>query len=197
MIGDRDVILSLGRIDPVKNQSWLVRQLPALLRRHPNLRLVLAGACTDEAYGVSLERQVRELGLEQSVLITGKLPPADPRLIGLLQLARVCVLQSISETFGLVILEAWAAGTPAISSRTSGPSALIDQGRNGWLFDLDHPETFHEAFEATFDEGTRARVIAAGRERVVSDYDTAVLAGRMKELYRELYEEKYAFHTSA
>lgn len=197
-INDRAVILSLGRIDPVKNQSWLVGQLPALLRRRPNLLLVLAGACTDEAYGTLLERQVRELGLERHVLITGKLPPADPRLIGLLQWARTCVLQSISETFGLVILEAWAAGTPAISSRTSGPSALIEHGRNGWLFDLDRPASFHDAIEAALDsEATRARVIAAGRERVVSDYDTAVLAGRMKELYRELYEEKYALHTSA
>jgi alpha-maltose-1-phosphate synthase len=198
IIGNRDVILSLGRIDPVKNQSWLLAQLPTLLRRRPNTLIVLAGACTDEGYGVSLERQVRELGLERHVLITGKLPPADPRLIGLLQRARVCVLQSLSETFGLVILEAWAAGTPAISSRTSGPGALIEHGRNGCLFDLERPESFHEAIEATLDcEATRARMVAAGRERVVSDYDTAVLAGRMRDLYRELYEEKYALHTTA
>jgi alpha-maltose-1-phosphate synthase len=198
MLERHNVVLSLGRIDPVKNQAWLVRQLPELLRRHPSILLVLAGACTDEAYGRSLEQQVRELGLENHVVITGKLPPADPRLIGLLQLARVCVLQSISETFGMVILEAWAAGTPAISSRTSGPCALIEHGRNGCLFDLERPETFHEAIDAVLNsEMTRARMVAAGRERVVSDYDTAVLAGRMKELYRELYEEKYALHTTA
>jgi glycosyltransferase involved in cell wall biosynthesis len=121
----REVVLALGRIDPVKNQSWVVDQMPELLRRHPKLLLVLAGACTDEAYGVQLERRIDELGLGGQVLITGRLPPADSRLIGLLQLARVCMLQSISETFGLVILEAWAAGTPAISSRTSGASSPL------------------------------------------------------------------------
>jgi glycosyltransferase involved in cell wall biosynthesis len=194
----REVVLALGRIDPVKNQSWVVDQMPELLRRHPKLLLVLAGACTDEAYGVQLERRIDELGLGGQVLITGRLPPADSRLIGLLQLARVCMLQSISETFGLVILEAWAAGTPAISSRTSGASSLIEHGRNGWLFDLEHPESFHEVIEFALNhEEARTRVIAAGRERVVSEYDTAILAGRMKELYHQLHEEKHALHPAA
>ena len=194
----RDVVLSLGRIDPVKNQSWLVDQFPRVLRRHPNTLLVLAGACTDEPYGAALQRRIAELGLGNRILTTGRLPPADPRLIGLLQLARVCVLHSISETFGLVILEAWAAGTPAMSSRTSGPSALIDHGRNGWLFDLDRSASFHEALDvALTSEEARRRAIAAGRERVVSQFDTAVLATRMKDLYRELYDEKYALHPVA
>jgi glycosyltransferase involved in cell wall biosynthesis len=197
-IRGRDVVLSLGRVDPVKNQSWLVDQMPELIRRHPNALLVLAGACTDEVYGEKLQRRILELGMGNRVLITGKLPPADARLIGLLQCARVCVLQSISETFGLVILEAWAAGTPALSSRTSGPRALIEDGTNGWLFDLQHPERFHAALETALDnEEARARVIAAGRERVVSAYDAAVLAGRMKALYGQLHEGKHALHHSA
>jgi alpha-maltose-1-phosphate synthase len=191
----RMVVLSLGRIDAVKNQGWLVEQLPELRARHPDVLVVFAGACTDEAYGTALQWRIEQLGLAKHVLITGKLPPADPRLIGLLQLARLCMLQSLSETFGLVILEAWAAGTPAISSRTSGPSGLIEHGENGWLFDLHKPAGFHEVIDAALvNEDARARVIAAGREQVVSDYDTGVLAGRMKQLYAELQEEKHALH---
>src|SRR5437762_2988778 len=78
--------------------------------------------------------------------------PNDPRLIGLMQEARVLLLPSLSETFGLVILEAWTAGTMVLSSRTSGASALIEHGRNGWLFDLEKPEMFHEALERTLAE---------------------------------------------
>jgi glycosyltransferase involved in cell wall biosynthesis len=191
----RPVVLSLGRIDAVKNQAWVVEQLPELLRRHRDALLVFAGACTDEGYGIALQRRIEELGLQDHVLITGKLPPADPRLIGLLQLARVCMLQSISETFGLVILEAWAAGTPAISSRTSGPSALIEPGTNGWLYDLNAPASFHEVIDVALGNAeARARVIAAGQERVVSNYDTVVLANRMKQLYENLQQEKHALH---
>jgi alpha-maltose-1-phosphate synthase len=193
----RDVVLSLGRIDAVKNQSWVIEQLPELLRRHPNAVLVLAGACTDEAYGQALHRRIDELGLAPHVLVTGKLPPADPRLIGLLQVARVAMLQSISETFGLVILEAWAAGTPAISSRTSGASALIEHGRNGWLFDLHRPESFQEAVDVAIANGeARSAAIAAGKARVVAEYDTQVLASRVKQLYEKLVEEKNAVRHS-
>jgi glycosyltransferase involved in cell wall biosynthesis len=132
------------------------------------------------------------------VLIAGKLAPAEPRLIGLLQVARVVVLQSISETFGLVILEAWAAGTPAISSRTSGPAALLQPDENGWLFDLERPETFHAVADtALTDEAARARVIAAGRTRVKTHYDTRILAQRIKDLYVQLKEKHHALRHSA
>lgn len=197
-LAGRPVVLSLGRIDAVKNQAWVVEQWPEVLRRHPGALLVLAGACTDEAYGAALERRIQALGLEANVLVTGKLPPADPRLIGLLQLARVALLQSVSETFGLVILEAWAAGTPVLSSGTSGARALIEHGRNGWLFDLKEPRTFHDALVvAMTDEARRTAVIASGRERVVADYDTQVLASRVRRLYEQLLEEKHALRHPA
>ncbi len=189
----RTVLLSLGRIDPVKNQRFLIDQVPELVRRHPGMLLVLAGACTDEAYGAEINQVIAQNNLSQHVLLTGKLPPADPRLIGLMQEAKVALLQSISETFGLVILEAWAAGTPAVSSRTSGASALIEHGRNGWLFDLEKPETFHHALNAALlNPEARQRVTAAARQRVVADFDTRVLAGRMKRLYEDLQEARHA-----
>ena len=193
----RDVLLCVGRIDGVKNQGWLVEQMPEVIRRRPQALLVLAGACTDETYGTALEKRIAQLGLGDHVLNAGKLPPADPRLIGLMQEARVALLPSISETFGLVILEAWAAGTPAISSRTSGASALIEHGRTGWLFDLDRPEGFHAAIDHVLSDAARChQVTAAARERVRS-YDTRVLAGRIKKLYEELTEEQHAHRHSA
>ncbi len=189
----RKVFLSLGRIDGVKNQGFLVEQMPELIRRYPGVLLVLAGAITDEAYGTALKLRIADLNLGNHVLLTGKLPPADPRLIGLMQEAKVALLPSISETFGLVILEAWAAGTPAISSRTSGASALIDHGENGWLFDVEKPEgLFHALNAALLNPAARERVTATARQRVVADYDTRILATRMKHLYENLQEERHA-----
>lgn len=193
----RTVVLSLGRIDAVKNQSWLVEQLPELVRRYSNLLLVLAGACTDEVYGTALRQRVGELGLGEHVLITGRLPPADPRLVGLLQIARVAVLPSISETFGLVILEAWAAGTPTVATRTSGACGLIDHARNGWLFDLSAPADFLAAIRtALSDPDARTRAVVAGRE-TVADFDTRVLASRVRQLYQQLVEERHALRNPA
>src|SRR5581483_2120058 len=146
-IRGKQVLLCVGRIDPVKNQGWLVDQAPRIFQKHPRAILVLAGSCTDESYGEWIRKRIAELGLGNRILFTGGLPPDDPRLIGLFQEAEVLLLSSMSETFGLVILEAWATGTMVITSRTSGACTLVRHGQNGWLFDLSRPETFHEPLD--------------------------------------------------
>ena len=194
----KQILLCVGRIDPIKNQRWLVEQAPVIFRRHPDALLVFAGACTDEAYGEGLRRRIGALGLGERVLLTGGLPPNDPRLIGLLQNADVLVLPSKSETFGLVILEAWATGTMVLSTRTSGASALIRHGQNGWFFEVNHPETFHEPLNlALLNSDAARRVLRTGDNEVQSRYNLSTLAGRMKALYEELIEEKNAIRHPA
>ena len=197
-ICDREVLLCIGRIDPVKNQSWLIQQAQEIFRNHPKTLLVLAGACTNEAYGQTLNRTICDLGIANRVLMTGGLPPGDARLIGLIQESRTVVLPSISETFGLVLLEAWASGTTAISSRTSGASALIRDGENGWLFDLSDPRAFHQAVNQTLlNPDLRTRLAESGRQLVNREYDLTSVAGRVKRLYSELIEERHALRHSA
>jgi starch synthase len=191
-LADKQILLSIGRIDSVKNQIWLIEQAPVMFQKHKDTLLVLAGACTDEAYGKLIRQRIRELGLGERIVLTGGLPPADPRLLGLFQQAEVLLLASVSETFGLVLLEAWAAGTAVIASRTSGASALIKPGVNGWLFDLGEPASFHRAVDRTLSEaGLRDRLAACGGELVASEYNTEVLAARMKTLYESLIQEKH------
>ena len=191
-IRDRLVLLSLGRIDPVKNQSWLVEQAPTILARHKDALLVLAGPCTDAPYQAELLQRVAELGLQNSVLLTGGFPADDPRLIGLLQSAAALVLPSLSETFGLVILEAWAAGTMVLSANASGPAALVCHGQNGWLFNLRDPATFHRALEWTLTHPDAAAQMVARGAKLSQEYGVTALAGRMKALYERLIEEKNA-----
>jgi glycosyltransferase involved in cell wall biosynthesis len=177
----------------VKNQLWLIERLPVILQRHPNVVLVLAGAITERQYGEAVQRRVRELALENHVFLTGGLAPGDARLIGLMQSATAVVLPSISETFGLVILEAWAARTAVLSSRTSGGCGLVRPGENGWLFDLDADQTFMAAVdELLADPARRQRLAEAGHRLAVSQFDTKVIARSVCDLYAELIEEKHA-----
>jgi glycosyltransferase involved in cell wall biosynthesis len=190
-IRQKEVLLSVGRIDPVKNQSWLLAEAPAFLHRHPKAVLVLAGACTNESYGREIDRQITKLGIEPRVIRTGGLQPGDPRLIGLFQDASAVILPSLSETFGLVILEAWAAGAVVLASRTSGAMALVRDAENGFLFDLDQPQIFHCALDQALADRSYAEELAArGKKMVETEYSVSVLAGRLKSMYEELIEEK-------
>jgi glycosyltransferase involved in cell wall biosynthesis len=190
-IVDKKLMLLVGRVDPVKNQGWVLERAPAILLKHPNVVIMFAGACTDAEYGRTLAARIRELGLEDKILVPGGFSPGDPCLIGLMQQASVVVLPSVSETFGLVILEAWAAGAPVMSSRTSGGCALVRQGENGWLFNLENPQGFHDALDRVLRDPSRARVMAEqGRELARDKYDTRALAGNVRSLYEELVEER-------
>ncbi|HEV8544610.1 MAG TPA: glycosyltransferase family 4 protein [Verrucomicrobiae bacterium] len=190
-LASRKIILIVGRVDPVKNQGWVLVQMPRILRKHPDAVLVLAGACTDELYGKALRKEVRRLGIEDKVLFVGGLPPADKRLIGLMQQSSVVIVPSLSETFGLIILEAWAAGAPVLSTDTSGAKSLVQEGENGHLFNLEETERFHHLVQKTLDSPVHARELAQrGHELATQEYDTLVLSGRMKSLYEELSQAR-------
>jgi glycosyltransferase involved in cell wall biosynthesis len=193
----RTLLLVLGRIDPVKNQDWLVANAAEIARRHPGILLMLVGAVTNREYGNALKERIAREGLQDVVMLAGCLPFGDPRLVGLLQEARAVVVPSKSETFGIVIVEAWAAGTPVISSRTSGASALVEDGVNGLLFDLEKPATLHAAIDRVLERPELASEWgAAGRAKAVAEFDTSIRADRMRSLYENLIEEKNALRHS-
>ncbi|HEX7859486.1 MAG TPA: glycosyltransferase family 4 protein [Verrucomicrobiae bacterium] len=190
-LGQQKIILIVGRVDPVKNQGWVLIQMPRILEKHPDAVLVIAGSCTDELYGKALRKEVRRLGIEQKVMFTGGLPPGDARLVGLMQSASVVVVPSLSETFGLIILEAWGAKAAVLSTTTSGALSIMREGENGHLFSLDNEEEFHEGLTRILSDEGHARVLAENGHRLTAEeYDTALLSRRIKALYEELKTEK-------
>ncbi|MDB6003797.1 MAG: hypothetical protein JWR15_784 [Prosthecobacter sp.] len=190
-IAGRDLIVKVARLDPAKNLPWLVRQLPAIKRRHPRAMLVLIGAGTSQAVVAELHHEIARLGLGNDVLLTGGLASGSAELIGLVQSARLFVLSSTAEPFGIVILEAWAAGTPVLSSRTSGAASLIEHGQTGLLYDLDQTADFHSGIDTLMINNRLHRHLSAtALEHVRADFDIPTIAGRVARVYEELVEAK-------
>lgn len=190
-IAGRDLIIKVARLDPAKNLPWLVRQMPAIKRRHPRAMLVLVGAGTTRSVVEELHHEIARLGLGNDVLLTGGLASGSAELIGLIQSARLFVLCSSAEPFGIVILEAWAAGTPVLSSRVSGPASLIEHGRTGLLYDLDQPADFHSGIDTLMINNKLHRHLSTeALEHVRAEYDVASVAGRVARVYEELIDLK-------
>jgi glycosyltransferase involved in cell wall biosynthesis len=120
----RRFILNVGLIYPGKNIPNLLRALKRV-REHEDVKLVLAGAGR-RLYQDDL-KQIRELGLENSVCLPGYIPHDD--LVAVYNLAEVVAFPSFYESFGLISLEAMACGCPVVVSRTGGaPEAAGDAG---------------------------------------------------------------------
>lgn len=186
-IQGRRVILCVGRIDAVKNQAFLVEALADLRKRYPDVLLVLAGAETDEAHAALVRERMAALDLGTHVRLLGGVAPRSAALIGLYQCAELVVLPSLSETFGLVILEAWAAGTPVIATPTSGARQLIEENVNGLFFRLEEPTSFEAGVRRIFEApGDAKRFAERGQALAREQYAAGAVAARFKALYEEV-----------
>ena len=142
-----DVVLVVGRMDPIKGQDLAIDALAAVATEYPRLKLVLVGngSFSGSAAGLGLsksavwrahlESRVKERGLDGRVVFTGHLGQAD--LDCLYQRCRFTLLPSVREGFGLVAVESWLHERPAIVTRRAGIAELIRDGVNGLLFDPD------------------------------------------------------------
>ncbi len=185
----RKLILSAGRIDPIKNPAFLVEQMSKVLRRVPEAILVLVGGVTDSDYGAALRETIERRGLSESVHLLEPLPAGSELLTGLYQQARVFALASRSETFGLVLVESVLAGTDFVASRTSGAIQARRALGVGQLFELgdDGAETYLDAVVEVL-EGEPWNLAEARRlhQLAAEDFDFAEVAGRYASAYREL-----------
>lgn len=186
-IADRDLIVKVARLDPAKNLPWLVRQLPEIKRRHPRAMLVLIGAGTTQSVVEELHRDISRLGLESDVLLTGGLPSGSAELIGLMQSARLFVLSSTAEPFGIVILEAWAAGLPVVASRVGGIPSFTRDGEDILHAIPGDSGSLAAALLRLLEQpGLARRLAAAGQTKARRDYDWSRISERLLSLYRDL-----------
>jgi N-acetyl-alpha-D-glucosaminyl L-malate synthase BshA len=135
----------------------------ALLRRQRPCTLVLTGDGPDRP---AVEQRVRQLGLAESVTFLG--PQA--RIAPVLRQARVFLLPSESESFGLAALEAMSCGVPVVGSRVGGLPEVVEDGASGFLLPVGDIAGMAEAARGLLDRddhhdrfSQRARAIAVER----------------------------------
>ena len=179
---ERHLILCISRIDYQKNQKALLNLLAADVDSH----LLLIGPITAPAYCEELKKQAEEMKVVKRLTIIPGLPPTDMRLKAILHEAQVFVLPSIHEPFGIVVLEAWAAGLPVISSNAGGLKDFVVHKRNGLLFAPDDMATLVENYRLLMgNPELRASIVATALEDV-QGYSWEALSKRLIDLYQEL-----------
>ena len=173
-------ILCVARIDRQKNQMALVEYLA----RHPGARVRLAGPVTQPDYRAELEARAAALGVSDRLSFAGALKPGSPELLAEYRDADVFVLPSRHEPFGIVVLEAWAAGLPVAASDVGGLGRLCAaHPRAAAVFAPGDAAALDAAVDKAFAE--RAEMSAAG-VAAAHEYDWAVLAARLVDFYADI-----------
>jgi glycosyltransferase involved in cell wall biosynthesis len=155
----RVVIGAASRLVPVKGVQNLLRALPDVRARHPEVSLEIAG---DGAQRPSLEADARRLGVADHVRFLGW----QPNLTEPFRRWSVFVQPSIEEGFGLAVLEAMAAGLPVVATQIGGLTELVVHGVTGLLVPPGSDRGLAEAISTLLDDAARSRNMGlAGRER--------------------------------
>lgn len=185
--GSERVILYVGRFDPIKGIDRLLAAVSGLKAKSPPvpIRVVLVGGGEEDTPEVRALRAAGSgLGLGGSITFAGR--KAHEELPDYYRAADVLVLPSHYESFGLVILEALACGTPVVATRVGAVEDIVRNGVNGWIVPENGPESLAEGIRSVLrmqhGGGTSAEAIRA----TVESYDWSFIAAAMEKEYRTL-----------
>jgi D-inositol-3-phosphate glycosyltransferase len=187
---DKKMILYVGRFDERKGIETLVRacaQLPSELKEQWQLYLVGGSrqGGVDNEEQQRIRNLVTELGLDSVAKFTGAI--AQSELPAYYAAAEMCVIPSYYEPFGLVAIEAMAAGTAVIASKVGGLQETVLDGETGLLVPIRNPEALAEAIAKLLNDPQSAQSMGAeGLRRSHSHYSQGAVAKKIHHLYESL-----------
>jgi len=180
--GDAELVVTVGRYEPEKNQALLIEALALLAPARPRLRALIVGIGGLEN---ELRQLVRARGLEGVVTLTGQRGDAHD----LMAAADVVTLSSVREALPLVVIEAMALGRPVVSTDVGGVSDLVRHERTGLLVPSHDAAALGGAIARVLDDRTLAADLGSAAQALAGRLCSAET---MVDRYRLLYEDAIA-----
>jgi len=178
-------LLYVGRLEQRKGVAHLVRAFARLQNQYPQLRLVIGGDGPERAV---LEQQARELGLER-VLFLGYVPAADlPRLFASADL--FCAPATYAESFGIVLIEAMAAGLPIVAAANAGYAGLLAAHPGNLLVPPGDDRAMAGAIAALVAQPDYARAIGRRNHEAARRYSWGSVGQAIMAVYERIVAER-------
>ncbi|MDQ1644856.1 MAG: D-inositol-3-phosphate glycosyltransferase [Cryptosporangiaceae bacterium] len=186
---DAEVLLFVGRIQPLKAPDVLIRAAARIIEADPARRSALevivcggpSGSGLDEPE--HLQRLAASLGIADVVRFMPPLPPDD--LATLYRAADITVVPSHNESFGLVAVESQACGTPVVAAAVGGLVTAVRDGYSGVLVDGHDPGRYASVLSSLLAEPRRLRTYATGAAAHAASFSWQRTADGLLTVYRD------------
>jgi glycosyltransferase involved in cell wall biosynthesis len=184
-IGPLDpMALYVGRMSTQKGPDLLLEAVPGILEHRADAKIVFVGDGDMKPY---LEHRARELGVHHAVRFLGAMG-AWSDLVNLYKSTDVVCVPSRNEPFGMVILEAWAAGKPVVVTENGGPRYITSHGEDGFVV-YANPQSICWGINTIFGDFEHGRWMGErGRIKAAYGFSWDVVASQVEGVYRELVD---------
>lgn len=181
---DHRVLLSVGRLGKEKNVHFLIRAFSKIADEDDKVTLVMVGGGPERA---DLEEFARSLGVQQRVIFAGPKQPGEMPTV--YAGADIFVFTSTTDTQGMVITEAMAAGLPVVAVKAYGSGNVVDHGVNGLLTSVDEAE-FATAVTTLLRDASLFSRLALGTRQKAEEMSSTRCAKRLEQVYLAAIEKK-------
>lgn len=178
---NRRILVSVSRLSKEKNIEFMLDALAPALRRHRDWCLMLVG---DGPSRDTLRARAEQLDISEQLVMPGSVAPAD--LPHYYHLADLFVFASRSETQGMVILEAMAAGLPVVVVRSSGIDDAVRDGDNGYKTPLNR-DRFRQRVVELMRNDDRRQQMARNAVHFAEQHDIAEFGRAVHQVYAEAW----------
>jgi len=172
-------ILFLGRLDERKGIRQLIQAMPIIRKDFPDGLLIVAGKGPLEDH---CRRLANQLGIGSAVHFAGFIKKEHiPRYYAAADV--YCSPALGGESFGIVLLEAMAVGTPVCAGRIPGYEDVIRDGENGILFDPQNPSEIAQVLVQILKDRSRQASLRRNGREFVKNYTWKAIARRIEKVY--------------
>lgn len=181
------VVGVVGNIIPRKGQIYLVRALPQVVARYPQVRVLLVGVVHPPRYGEQVRREVHHLGVEAHVQWLGERKDV-PRL---LQAIDVYALPTLNDMLPMAMLEAMWAQLPVLATAVGGIPEAITDGVEGWLVPPKDPDALaHALIEMIENPDERARRAQNAHQRVCESFTVESQVAKIEAILEQVVQAR-------
>jgi len=173
----KDVLLFVGRLAREKGLDMLLQAFTLIQEQRPGVRLLLLGR---GPYEDVLKTKLAKLGFKDLVILAGAVPHEE--VPDYYAAADLFVFPSTTETQGLVIIEAMAAGLPVVAVRAPGAVDVLTEG--GGILTENKPETFAREVVDILSDSGRQRELSKQALRAVERYSISDATALMLDAYK-------------
>ncbi len=188
-LAERPTVLFVGRLEPRKGLRFLLRAFPKILERVPEAQLVVVG--TGLKAMRAYYKQFIPDEIEDRIKMVGFVLPEElPRYYA--SASVFCSPATSGESFGIVLLEAMASGTPVVASDIPGYRCVLEDGVQGFLAKPEDPDDIADKILRVLEDPDLAkRMGEAGRQKALH-YSWARIAQEIEAVYNEALERRGA-----